>query len=64
MNNQIRLEINNARCGCRDREREREGGRVPIVGERSSKEEEMKETRRLLLPTPESPINKILNDRS
>lgn len=35
-----------------------------MVGARSSTELEMKLTRRLLLPTPESPINKILNDRS
>lgn len=37
---------------------------VPMVGERSSTELEIKLTRRLLLPTPESPINKILNERS
>lgn len=35
-----------------------------MVGERSSTEPEMKLTRRLLLPTPESPISKILNERS
>ena len=38
--------------------------KVPIVGERSSTELEMKLTRRLLFPTAESPINKILNERS
>ena len=45
----------------KDRSKER---RLPMVGERSSTELEMKVTRRLLLPTPQSPINKILNDRS
>ena len=35
-----------------------------MVGAISSTELEMKLTRKLLLPTPESPINKILNDRS
>jgi hypothetical protein len=35
---------------------------VPIVGERSRTELEMKLKRRLLLPTPESPINRILNE--
>jgi len=33
----------------------------PIVGERSSKESEVKLRRRLLLPTPESPIINNLN---
>jgi len=37
---------------------------LPIVGARSSTELEMKLTSKLLLPTPESPINKILKDRS
>jgi len=36
--------------------------KVPIVGERSRTELEMKLKRRLLLPTPESPINRILNE--
>lgn len=34
---------------------------VPIVGERSSKESEVKRKRRVLFPTPESPINSNLN---
>jgi len=36
----------------------------PIVGERSSKESEVKQRRRLLLPTPESPIINNLNKYS
>ena len=36
-----------------------------MVGERSSTEElEMKVTSKQLFPTPESPINKILKERS
>lgn len=37
---------------------------IPMVGARSSTELEMKLTSRLLLPTAESPISKILNERS
>jgi len=37
---------------------------LPMVGERSSTELEIKLTSRLLFPTPESPINKILKERS
>jgi len=36
----------------------------PIVGERSSKESDVKQRRRLLLPTPESPIINNLNKYS
>jgi len=36
----------------------------PIVGERSSKLSEVKHRRRLLLPTPESPIINNLNKYS
>lgn len=43
-----------------DQERDRWG--VPIVGARPSTCEEMKLTRRLLLPTPESPMSRILKE--
>lgn len=48
----------------RKSKRKEEKRREPIVGERSSSELalEIKLRRRLLLPTPESPINKTLKE--